>query len=61
MMTVGPEGPFELVCLDGPASGFADASHVAASLAEAIGAIPDLARDRLLLFGGWNRPRAAPV
>lgn len=54
MMTVAQKVPFELVSLDGPASGFADAAHVAASLAEAIEAIPDLARDRLLLFGGWE-------
>jgi electron transfer flavoprotein alpha subunit len=54
MMTVAQKVPFELVSLDGPASGFADASHVAAALAEAIEAIPDLARDRLLLFGGWE-------
>ncbi|MBK8977360.1 MAG: electron transfer flavoprotein subunit beta [Planctomycetes bacterium] len=52
MMQVAQKVPFELVALDGPASGFADAAEVAAALAGAIAAIPGLDRSRLLLFGG---------
>ncbi len=54
MMTVAQKVPFELVALDGPASGFTEASEVAAALAEAIHAIPGLDKSRLLLFGGWE-------
>ena len=54
MMTVAQKVPFELVALDGPASGFADSFETAAVLAGAIEAIPSLDRARLLLFGGWE-------
>jgi electron transfer flavoprotein beta subunit len=54
MMTVAQKVPFELVAIDGPASGFTEASEVAAALAEAIEAIPGLDRSRLLVFGGWE-------
>ena len=54
MMTLAQKVPFELVALDGPASGFADAHETAAALAEAIAAIPGLDKSRLLLFGGWE-------
>ncbi len=54
MMTVAQKVPFELVALDGPASGFCDSFATAAALAEAIGAIPGLDRSRLLLFCGWE-------
>ncbi len=54
MMTVAQKVPFELIALDGPASGFADAYETAAALAEAIQAIPGLDRTRLLVFGGWE-------
>ncbi len=54
MMAVGQKVPFELVAVDGPASGFADAGETAAALAEAVKAIPGLDRARLLLFGGWE-------
>jgi electron transfer flavoprotein beta subunit len=54
MMTVAQKAPFELVALDGPASGFGDSFATAAALAEAIGAIPGLDRGRMLLFGGWE-------
>jgi len=54
MMTVAQKVPFELVALDGPASGFTEAAEVAAALAEAIPAIPGLDRTSLLLFGGWE-------
>jgi electron transfer flavoprotein beta subunit len=54
MMIVAQKVPFELVALDGPASGFAESAEIAAALAEAIQAIPGLDRSRLLLFGGWE-------
>jgi electron transfer flavoprotein beta subunit len=54
MMMVAQKAPFELVALDGPASGFTDAFETAAALAGAIEAIPGLDRSRLLLFGGWE-------
>jgi len=54
MMTVAQKVPFELIALDGPASGFTEAAEVAAALAEAIQAIPGLDRAKLLLFGGWE-------
>jgi electron transfer flavoprotein beta subunit len=54
MMTVAQKVPFELVALDGSASGFTEAAEVAAALAEAIQAIPGLDRSRLLVFGGWE-------
>ena len=54
MMTVAQKVSFELVPIDGPIGGFPDAQATAAALAEAIGAIPGLDRERLLLFGGWE-------
>ena len=54
MMTVAQKVPFELVALDGSASGFAEAAEVATLLAEAIQAIPALDKSRLLVFGGWE-------
>lgn len=54
MMTVAQKVPFELVALDGPASGFTEAADTAAALAEAIAALPGLDRSRLLVFGGWE-------
>ncbi|MGA2268923.1 MAG: electron transfer flavoprotein subunit beta [Bryobacteraceae bacterium] len=54
MMTVAQKVPFELVALDGPASGFTDSFETAAALAAAIAAIPGLDRARLLVFGGWE-------
>jgi electron transfer flavoprotein beta subunit len=62
MMVVGQKASFDLVALDGPASGFTDAHEVAARLAEAVKALPGLDRARLLLFGGWeSASRAAGV
>ena len=58
MMNVAQKANFELVPIDAPANGFADAHAVAALLANAVQEIPDLDRSRLLLFGGWNPPRA---
>ncbi len=54
MMTLAQKVPFELVAADAPAGGFTDANDVAAVLAEAIQAIPDLDMANLLLFGGWE-------
>jgi len=54
MMTVAQKVPFELIALNGPASGFTDASETAAVLADAIGAIPGLDKSKLLVFGGWE-------
>jgi electron transfer flavoprotein beta subunit len=54
MMTVAQKAPFELVALDGPASGFADSFETAAALAEAVGGVAGLDPSRLLLFGGWE-------
>jgi electron transfer flavoprotein beta subunit len=54
MMTVAQKVPFELVALDGPASGFGDSFETAAALAGAIEGIGGLERSRLLLFGGWE-------
>ncbi|MEO8596256.1 MAG: electron transfer flavoprotein subunit beta [Candidatus Solibacter sp.] len=54
MMTVAQKVAFELVALDGPASGFTDSFETAAALAAAIEAIPALDRSKMLLFGGWE-------
>jgi electron transfer flavoprotein beta subunit len=54
MMTIAQKVPFELVALDGPASGFTEAAEIAVALAEAIQAIPGLDKSKLLLFGGWE-------
>jgi electron transfer flavoprotein beta subunit len=54
MMTVAQKVPFELIVFDGPAGGFTEAAEVAATLAEAIQALPGLDRSRLLVFGGWE-------
>ena len=54
MMTVAQKVPFELIALDGPASGFTDSFETAAALAMAIAGISGLDRGRLLLFGGWE-------
>ncbi len=54
MMTVAQKVPFELVALDGPASGFSDSFETAAALAAAIEGIAGLDRSRLLVFGGWE-------
>jgi electron transfer flavoprotein beta subunit len=54
MMTVAQKVPFELLALDGPASGFCDSFETAAALAGGIEALAGLDRTRLLLFGGWE-------
>jgi electron transfer flavoprotein beta subunit len=54
MMTIAQKVSFELVPIDGPASGFADAHALAAVLADRIQSIPSFDRARLLVFGGWE-------
>lgn len=54
MMVVGQKVTFELVALDGSASGFTDAHEVAEKLAAAVKALPGLDTSKLLLFGGWE-------
>jgi electron transfer flavoprotein beta subunit len=54
MMTIAQKVPFELVAVDGPASGFTDSAEVAAALARAIEGIAGLDKSNLLLFGGWE-------
>lgn len=54
MMTIAQKVPFELVALDGSASGFADSAETAGALAAAIQGIAGLDRNRLLVFGGWE-------
>jgi electron transfer flavoprotein beta subunit len=54
MMTVGQKVPFELIALDGSASGFTDSAETATTLAEAVAAIPGLDKSKLLVFGGWE-------
>ena len=54
MMNVAQKAAFELVPVDAPASGFADAHAVASLLVSAIESIPGLDRSKLLLFGGWE-------
>jgi electron transfer flavoprotein beta subunit len=54
MTTVAQKVPFELVAIDGPASGFSESADVAAALAGAIQSIAGLDMSRLLVFGGWE-------
>lgn len=54
MMTVAQKVPFELIAIDGPASGFSESAEIAAALAGAIQGIPGLDKSRLLVFGGWE-------
>jgi electron transfer flavoprotein beta subunit len=54
MMTIAQKASFDLVAIDSPANGFADAHATAAALADAINAIPGLEKSKMLLFGGWE-------
>ena len=54
MMTIAQKVPFELVVVDGSASGFTDSGEVAAALADAIEKIPGLDKTKLLIFGGCS-------
>ncbi|MFZ5802915.1 MAG: electron transfer flavoprotein subunit beta/FixA family protein [Candidatus Omnitrophota bacterium] len=53
MMSIAQKAPFDLVAVDGSASGFTEAAEVARELAEAIQKIPGLNKERLLVFGGY--------
>jgi electron transfer flavoprotein beta subunit len=54
MMNVAQKATLELIPIDVPSNGFADAHAVAGLLVDAIQLIPGLDRSRLLLFGGWE-------
>jgi electron transfer flavoprotein beta subunit len=54
MMTVAQKVKFELVPIDAPLAGFADAHVIAARIAESVEGIAELDRSKLLLFGGWE-------
>ena len=54
MMTIAQKVGFELVAIDSSATGFSDAHATAAALSQAIEAITELDRSKLLLFGGWE-------
>lgn len=54
MMNIAQKASFELVPVDAPANGFADAHSVARTLAETIESIAALDRSGLLIFGGWE-------
>lgn len=54
MMTIAQKTLFELVAIDGPASGFAESADVAAEIAAAIKGIAGLDKANLLIFGGWE-------
>lgn len=54
MMTVAQKVPFELVALDGSASGFTDPAETAAVLIDAIKQLSGLSLQKLLVFGGWE-------
>lgn len=54
MMTVAQKAQFELVPIDGSASGFTEPAETAAALANAVESLPGLQRDRLMIFGGWE-------
>jgi electron transfer flavoprotein beta subunit len=54
MMTIAQKVSFELVPVDGLASGFADSHTTAAVLGNAIQSIAGLDRSKLLVFGGWE-------
>ncbi len=54
MMSMAQKVPFELVAIDGSASGFVESWEVADVLAESVNSIEGLDKSRLLLFGGWE-------
>ena len=60
MMSVAQKVPFDLVALDGSASGFTEAADTAAALADAIKAIPGLDMSNCWCSAAGNRRRAAP-
>src|ERR1700760_4932459 len=54
MMTIAQKVSFELIAVDAPVNGFADAHSTATALANAIAEIPAMEKSKLLLFGGWE-------
>lgn len=54
MMTIAQKASFELVVVDGSASGFTDPTEVAEALAEAIEKIAGIDKSKLLVFGGCS-------
>ncbi len=54
MMSVAQKVAFELVPVDGPLGGFADAPATAAALADAMKGIAGLDLSKTLIFGGWE-------
>jgi len=54
MMSMAQKVPFELVAVDGSASGFVESWETAEVLAASINSIDGLDKNRLLLFGGWE-------
>jgi electron transfer flavoprotein beta subunit len=54
MMTIAQKVSFELVAVNSPAGGFADAHATAEALSDAISTIPGLDTSKLLVFGGWE-------
>ncbi|MGC8744601.1 MAG: electron transfer flavoprotein subunit beta [Verrucomicrobiia bacterium] len=54
MMAVAQKAQFELLAADCPANGFTDAYECAAVIADMIKSIPNLDRERLFVFGGWE-------
>ncbi len=54
MMTVAQKVPFELVAVDGSASGFTDSAVAAELIAEAVRSISNIDWSKTLLFGGWE-------
>jgi electron transfer flavoprotein beta subunit len=53
-MTIAQKVSFELLAIDGSASGFSDAHSAAKTISAAISSLPGLDPSRLLLFGGWE-------
>lgn len=54
MMTIAQKAPFELVPVDGSASGFTDSAETAQAIAKAIEGIAGLDKSKLLVFGGCS-------
>lgn len=54
MMSVAQKAQFELLAADCPANGFTDPYEGATILVELIKSIPNLDKNRLFIFGGWE-------
>ncbi len=57
MMTIAQKAAFELVAIDGPMGGFADAAATAEILADAIAALPDWTASGCCSSADGNRHR----